>query len=247
MQRVPVRKAEPVKALWPVVLGYHRITDERATPLCVSPTAFKAQMEMLLSWGLRPTTLPGRGRGRFVVTFDDGYCDNYTEAAPVLDRHSIPGVFYVCTGYVGTDRMYPRVAADDGDLEGNRLMGWAEVIALDRSGHTIGSHTASHTELPALGDEELLCELSSSRTELEARLGHPVSDFCYPRGKHDARVRAAVGAAGYERAVVTPSTGRVDDDPLTIERVGIYRHDSPWRFRAKVLGLYRLARPLVRR
>src|SRR5205085_198440 len=54
-----------LKARWPVVLAYHRVTDDSGTPLCVSPVAFRSQLETLLRWGLRPSSLGERGVGRF--------------------------------------------------------------------------------------------------------------------------------------------------------------------------------------
>jgi peptidoglycan/xylan/chitin deacetylase (PgdA/CDA1 family) len=228
-----------------VVLAYHRVSDERDSPLCVPPAAFRAQLELLLAWGLRPGSLEQAGPGHFVLTIDDGYEDGYTEALPILSRLGVPAVFYVCTGYLDGPRG-PGLPAPDGLADGARFLTWAQAGELTDAGHVVASHSVSHRELPGLADAELAGELTGSKAALESGLRRPVKDFCYPRGRHDQRVRAAVAAAGYERAVVTPSRGRVPPGRLAIERAGIYRHDSPWRFRAKVLGLHRLARRLVR-
>lgn len=41
-----------------------------------------------------------------VVSFDDGFANNYTTAAPILEELQVPAVFYVTSGLVGTDRMF---------------------------------------------------------------------------------------------------------------------------------------------
>jgi len=181
-----------------------------------------------------------------VVTFDDGFADNREVAFPVLERLGIPAVFYVCTGYVGTDRTFDWVGSD-ASAERHRILSWEEVSELAGAGHVIGSHTVTHRELPDLPDDELVEEVEGSKRVLQERLGAAIDDFCAPRGRQDSRVAAAIEGARYERAVITPSRGRLPHHRLSIERAGIYRHDSPWRFRVKVLGLYRLARDIVPR
>lgn len=234
-----------MRSSWPVVLAYHRITDERDVALCVPPAAFRSQLEMLLRWGLRPSSLDHLGRDRFVVTIDDGYEDGWSEALPILAGLGVPAVFYVCTGYMEGAKG-DEVAVADGMVDGSSFLTWPQAEELQAAGHVVASHTESHRELTRLDDESLERELAGSKADLEARLGRPVVDFCYPRGMHDARVREAVRRAGYERAVVTPSRGGLPRGPLTIERTGIYHHDTPARFRAKVLGLHRWARRLLR-
>lgn len=227
------------------MLGYHRIADAESA-LCVAPSAFRGQMESLLAWGLQPSRLEDLGPGRFSVTFDDGFLDGLTEAAPVLEGLDIPAYFYVCPRFVD-GQAEGVIGRDYGAAADGAFLSWADLRRLEDSGHQIGSHSLSHRELPTLTDMELDAEVAGSKRAIETHLGHPVVEFCYPRGKHDERVRAAVDRAGYERAVVTPSSGRCSDSPFTIERIGIYRHDTPLRFRAKVTGMWGRIRPLVRR
>ena len=74
---------------------------------------------------------------------------------------------------------------------------------LEQRGIEIGSHTATHADLPALGDAAARGELASSKQVLERALGHRVPWFAYPYGAYDARVVALVAHAGYLLAVTT--------------------------------------------
>jgi peptidoglycan/xylan/chitin deacetylase (PgdA/CDA1 family) len=76
------------------------------------------------------------------------------------------------------------------------------------AGHRIGSHTRTHASLPDLDDAPLRDELAGSRARLEELTGQTVDLLAYPSVHHDARVRAAAGAAGY-RAGFTFLNGRV--------------------------------------
>lgn len=75
-----------------------------------------------------------------------------------------------------------------------------QVIELARGGHEIGSHSVTHPILPLLNDADLDHELRQSAAQLEAWTGKPVTGLCYPNGDSDARVEAAVRAAGYRYA-----------------------------------------------
>jgi len=82
-----------------LVLTYHRIADGR-DPLqqCVSPERFAAHLDALADVAevvpLADVEQPGSGR-RIAITFDDGYRDNATAAAPLLRAAGAPATFFV--------------------------------------------------------------------------------------------------------------------------------------------------------
>jgi peptidoglycan/xylan/chitin deacetylase (PgdA/CDA1 family) len=80
---------------------------------------------------------------------------------------------------------------------------WDQVRELDGEGLEIGSHTATHPIMPNTTDERLMSELVESKARLESELGRSVPLFCYPNGRHDARVMQATAQAGYRCAVST--------------------------------------------
>lgn len=94
-----------------LVLAYHRVADLERDPqlLAVTPERFDAQMAVLakshpvvsvseLAEGVRERRVP---RGAVAVTFDDGYADSLSAAAPALARHGIPATFFVSSGFTG--------------------------------------------------------------------------------------------------------------------------------------------------
>ena len=98
-----------------VVLMYHRVASDLVDPwrLCVSPTNFGAQLEVLAD-RYRVVTLrelvAARGstgeRPSVAITFDDGYADNLHAAAPLLVRQGLPATFFLTSGTLGSEREF---------------------------------------------------------------------------------------------------------------------------------------------
>lgn len=99
-----------------LILIYHRVHAEPDPMFLGEPTAesFRWQMELVASFA-RPVdlaegvrrlgqgTLPPRA---VAVTFDDGYADNFSVAAPILHAAGIPATFFVATGFLDGGRMW---------------------------------------------------------------------------------------------------------------------------------------------
>jgi len=267
------------------ILCYHRVLPaaEKARyfipDMVVTPAALAAHCELLrarfevctLSAALaRWPQHNGEQRPLAVITFDDGYRDNYQFAAPVLQEFGLRATFFVITDLAGTNELpwYDRLAqaaatwraCGGAPANGHRfapllgrltahvadanafaravvsaakhlppgerarlldylersgkaelctpappptdlLMTWAQIAALARAGHEIGSHTRTHPILTQLDDAALRLELAGSRAELEAQLGVPPRSVAYPNGDADERVTRAAAAAGYTAGV----------------------------------------------
>ena len=89
-----------------LILCYHRIAEGVEDPfyLCVSPDNFAAHLEEIsksreLST-LADISVPSR-RPRVVVTFDDGYRDNLTNALPIAESKGVPITVFVTSGILG--------------------------------------------------------------------------------------------------------------------------------------------------
>jgi peptidoglycan/xylan/chitin deacetylase (PgdA/CDA1 family) len=185
------------------ILMYHYIRfnpdphDALGASLSVTPDDFNAQMDWLARNGYHPIDLDDlRGyllagavlpSKPIVITLDDGYRDLYTSAYPVLKRHQFKAVAYIVTGFLGRPT---NVTAQ-------------QVVEMNANGIEIGSHTVSHPDLTKLPPAEVKRQLDDSKVTLEALLGHPVLDFCYPSGDVDPTVVQAVQAAGYQSATTT--------------------------------------------
>jgi peptidoglycan/xylan/chitin deacetylase (PgdA/CDA1 family) len=179
------------------ILMYHVVSAAApGTPypqLWVSRGRFAAEMTALRRAGYHAIPLAAavdawrRGgplpRRPVVVTFDDGYRSDYTHAAPVLRRLGWPGVLNLALHNVRP--------GDITEAEVRRLIDW---------GWEIDSHTLTHPDLTTLPPAALRHELVGSREEIQRRFGQPARFFCYPAGRYDAGVVAAVRAAGYQAA-----------------------------------------------
>jgi len=117
-----------------------------------------------------------------VISFDDGDLSCHTMAAPILERHGLRGSFFVVTGWIGKPG----------------FMNAEQLRDLERRGHAVHSHSRSHPRLPSLTAAAIDDELIGSKTDLEAILGRPVTQFSIPGGAYDDRVIAAARRAGYE-------------------------------------------------
>jgi peptidoglycan/xylan/chitin deacetylase (PgdA/CDA1 family) len=185
------------------ILMYHVVTAAppgAAYPqLWVSPGRFAAEMAALDRHGYHAVTLAAavdawrRGgplpRRPVVLTFDDGYRSDYAHAGPVLRRLHWPGVLNLALRNLRRGGItIPEV---------RRLIAW---------GWEIDSHTLTHPDLTTLPPQALRHELVGSRAEIRRRFGQPARFFCYPAGRYDPAVVAAVRAAGYE-AATTEDTG----------------------------------------
>ena len=130
------------------------------------------------------------GRVPYLVTFDDGFRSNYEVARSVLAPRGIKAIFFVVPGIVGAPMDVQRRLMAQYVFDGNaqsvapdlEMMHWPEIRQLRDEGHTIGSHTLSHRRLSELSDNELLDEISGSRSMLSEQIGEEVHWFAYPFG-----------------------------------------------------------------
>jgi len=147
--------------------------------------------------GGRP--LDGR---RFHLSFDDGFRNHATVAAPALAERGIRAAFFVPTGLIGARRdaaaAYCRAIGYPATIE---LMTWSDLEALRDAGHEIGSHTRTHARFADLSTDpaRLEDEIAGSKAELERRLGRCATISWPYGGRRDADPvsLAAARAAGY--------------------------------------------------
>ncbi|HEY2939759.1 MAG TPA: polysaccharide deacetylase family protein [Gaiellaceae bacterium] len=200
------------------ILMYHVIAQASSTvsypDLFVPPAELANEVAWLAAHGYHGVTLGQvfaywrRGVALppkpIVFSFDDGYLSQYSVALPALQRHHWPGVLNLVVEHVGPGNLRP----------------W-EVRRLIAAGWEIDSHTISHADLTTLDPERLRDEVAGSRARLRQMFGQPVRFFCYPSGKYDAAVVAAVKAAGYLGATTTNEGLGSPSRPFTLDRLRI--------------------------
>jgi peptidoglycan/xylan/chitin deacetylase (PgdA/CDA1 family) len=204
----------------PLVLMYHEITATPTFQDDVSILNFTAQMEWLKLNGYKTINtedlfsdkvLPN---GSVLITFDDGYAGNYTNAKPVLERLNMKADFYVHTDYIGTT-----------STSSWSKMSWNEIRDLDsKTLFDVYSHTKTHPKLTQITPQKLVEELSQSREKLRQELGgtNKREFLAYPFGDYNENVITAAQNAGYTMAFAVANKGRFNKPVhYSITRKGI--------------------------
>jgi peptidoglycan/xylan/chitin deacetylase (PgdA/CDA1 family) len=236
----PTRPATPKPAIVhphnrPVpILMYHVVgTPPPAAPfpdLYVSRADFALQLAWLHAHGYhavslrrvyeywqRGYALPPRP---IVLTFDDGYPEDLTNVRPLLAARHWPGVLNLAVRNL---------------LDGKLTV--PQIRRLIRSGWEVDAHTINHLDLTTLGPAELRHEVAGSRAYIRRHFDVPVDFFCYPSGRYDSRVLAAVRAAGFLGATIEGvGAASPRDGLLTLPRIRVDRTDGVTGLAAKLGG-----------
>ena len=171
-----------------------------------------------------------------ILTFDDGYTDNYTNLLPLMQQYGYRGVLYLLGDF---DLRYNKWDADFDPTEPrSEIMDLAQKQAFVAAGWEIGAHTMSHPRLTTLLPPEAAAEIRRSKTELEAALQTEIVSFAYPYGDCNKVVKKAVRAAGFALGVATDTGGmHLEDDRMQVFRINMFPHEttsslfkktSPW-------------------
>ena len=239
----------------PVILTYHSISPGRS-PLKISPALFSEQMEWLkgnaravslaelLEALQQHKPLPERA---VVLTFDDGFRDFDSQAAPVLRRFGFPATVFLPTAFCGRTNSWPGQAEW---VEEAPLLDWEQIRNLAEQGISFGAHGMTHAVLSEISGAEAEREIAGSKREIEARTGRAPEVFCYPYGRWNPAVRTLVmrnyrGACSTAAGVVEP-----DADPFALPRVDAHYLRNPAWFRSLFTRRFRAyvsARRWIRR
>jgi peptidoglycan/xylan/chitin deacetylase (PgdA/CDA1 family) len=142
-----------------------------------------------------------------VLTFDDGYLSQYVAAFPALQHFHWPGVL--------------NLVAKGADLPDEDVKKMLDA----NPPWELASHTVNHLDLTTVDSSQLHEEVAGSRKILQNRFGVPVNNFCYPAGKYDDTVIAAVKAAGYRGATSEVPGLATSEHPYVLNRIEITLDD----------------------
>lgn len=180
------------------ILNFHRVNDSDKDPLTMQTAAFEEAMEVigqhyrvcslqhLLQMIRQQKPLHSK---TVVITFDDGYKDNFTNAAPILYKHNIPATFFITSGYINTNRIFPW---DEYNSIRHPNMNWDEVRELVRMGFDIGGHTVNHVNLGKVSPEEARREIVGCKEQIEREINREITAFAYPFGRKDCINNTAI-------------------------------------------------------
>jgi peptidoglycan/xylan/chitin deacetylase (PgdA/CDA1 family) len=235
----------------PPILMYHRICrDDEYSPceFLVTASVFREQMKYLARRGYFTPRLsevltwnggaPQMQRAPVVLTFDDGYVDNFENALPILQEFGFTGAVFPVLDLSRRTTWWNGFSALSAPL-----MSPEQVRAMEHAGMEFGSHSLSHHSLPRLTDSELAEELTRSREVLGSIVERPLPVLAYPYGDVDRRVKRAVQRAGYSAALaVNSGPVAIDADRYEIRRVPVTNRSSDAYMKLKLSATDQLYR-----
>jgi peptidoglycan/xylan/chitin deacetylase (PgdA/CDA1 family) len=180
-------------------LMYHSIADGQVANSAVVPVAvFKQQMQYLKDNGYTTLSLDELynfiqnnkpvPKKSLLLTFDDGYGDNYTNAFPILKALGFRATVFVISAL--TDKPGPYLNSK-------------QLKEMDKNGMSIESHTVNHEKLGELSAEKQLETLTKSKQMLEKTLNKKVKYIAYPFGSYNSNTVEEAKKAGYTMAFTT--------------------------------------------
>ena len=188
------------------ILMYHHVryltpeADRTWRGLTVDPAAFEAQMAYLVEHGYhtisftdladyfdRSRPLPDRP---VILTFDDGWREQYTTVLPILCRYGLVATFFPPAQWVNNSPL---------------TLTWAQIEEMSQAGMEFGSHTVNHHFLAQETIEAARQQLTQSKAVLEAHTHKPVIALAYPGGSYSPTVTQLAAQVGFRVAVGTRS------------------------------------------
>jgi peptidoglycan/xylan/chitin deacetylase (PgdA/CDA1 family) len=181
------------------ILMYHYISvppadaDIYRKDLSVTPERFEGHLQYLLSAGYHVVTLDdllyALTQGRplpekpVILTFDDGYEDNYQNAFPLLQKYGVSGHFFIISDFVNAGRP--------------GYMSWQQIEEMAAVGQHFGSHSRDHPDLSGKPVDYLVWQALGGLESIQEHLGYHPRWVSYPSGGYDQQVIAVYKSANY--------------------------------------------------
>lgn len=232
------------------VLMYHRLVNSPSEAgkhgIYVTAKQFRSQMKYLLIKGYTPITfsdLPNINRfdktkKYIILTFDDGYEDNYKLLFPILKECGFKAVIYMVT-HSSTNHWDTKNSSEP-EL---RLMNAEQIAEMSAYGIEFGAHTKTHPDLTKIPVEEARTEIIESRDAVKAVTGKEVISFAYPYGAFTDDIKTIVRQAGFKYGIATDSGPlAIHEDWYQIRRIGIFPNTDYLGFARKTKGNYTFIR-----
>jgi len=227
------------------VLTYHRVLQQSPENskfnIFVTVDELEAQILNLKKRGFEFITFKDiaggmRVRKPIILTFDDGYEDNYHNLLPLLHKHRARAVIYTLADRTVRSNQWDMAL---GEPEAP-LMSDEQLIVCHQSGYVeIGSHGQAHRHLPQLTDAEVREEIVNSKSALETLIGDKVVSFAYPYGEYGNREAKLVREADYIFGVGTINGPlSMAADLMRVRRITMFPNTRPAKFWHKTSGFY---------
>lgn len=229
----------------PPILMYHRVDrdvppDPVGRDLTLSPTRFEAQLRALRARGIAAVSMAdlnhrlraGEPLDRIVVlTFDDGYADQYRFAVPLLRKYRGNATFYIVSGQVGRPRH----------------LTWAQLREMHADGFDIAAHGVEHDDLSQMSAAQQTYQIRTSIQKVRALVHAPVDSYAYPSGRFNAQTLRIVQRSGISLAVTTdPAYVEAPETRFEMTRVRVRSAWSLAAFWDALQAAWRSSRPVRR-
>lgn len=200
------------------VLMYHAVSDQTwgLEGLFLSPSDMEAQLKYLTENGYDPiffSDLPHLNQYKkpVILTFDDGYNNNYTDLYPLLQKYNVKATIFVIPSSVGGQ--YSMTAAQIKEMSDSGLV-------------SIQSHTQDHKELASLSADQQKQQFAQSQLAIARMTGRIPSVLSYPSGSYDSNTLSL--APEYFDMAVKSRGGlwTVQNNFFEIDRYPVYRDTS---------------------
>lgn len=226
------------------ILMYHRIADVPGDRNALPPDKFQEQldymykngystitMQMLYDYYTKNTPLPPKP---VLLTFDDGYEDNYQIALPLLKERNMSAVVFPITNWIGKENKW-----ENFNKALTRTMTLEQLKEWHAAGMEIASHTVNHPFLTECDKSKLIFELRESKNYLEEVLQIKIQFLCYPYGYFNKNAINIAQSVGYKAAFAI-----FNDVPLhpiylfALPRISIPAYQSLWEFKLKISQIH---------
>lgn len=213
-----------------LILEYHKINDRTNDPYTVRPADFEAQMDELAAQGYETISLLDFLRAKkgkqtlpekpVIVTFDDGYSDNYTEMLPLMEARGMKATVFMVTNDIGRPG----------------YLTWEHLLDMQERGVEIGSHTANHRPLTDMTLAEARDEVRLSKLIMEWHNVKTVFTLSYPNGAYDDPLPGILKEEEYLAAVTgDPGLNTFETNPYLLQRTNIPPpRFGIWEFRLRL-------------
>mgnify|MGYP006421540201 FL=1 len=217
------------------ILTYHSINDEINPDETVTPEEFEKQLQYIKE-NYKVISLEDaveylqtdikKISDSIVITFDDGYSDNYHNAYPLLKKHNFPATIFLISDLI--------------DDKGGKYLSQSQIHEMMDNNISFGSHTISHRILTGLRNEEIIGEIRDSKDILESQLGNKINSFAYPVGtRADFDDETAEIVKEYKYTCACSNVYGMNDensDIFALKRIGIETTDCFFLFKQKLDG-----------
>lgn len=204
------------------ILVYHCIGYEKNNTLMIPKQQFRQQMKYIKDNGYSTITLDEFSKFMLenkpipkksvIITFDDGYVDNYQYAYPILKEFNLKATVFAIPNTIDKNKNY---------------MTLTQLKELQANGIDIESHTFDHEKLTTLSYEKQLTTFKNSKKTLENILDKKVNYITYPYAKYNNDTIKAAMNSGYVMGfILGGKVARKNDGIYTLHRISVSPNDN---------------------